>query len=166
MYVQCATCPRMTCSCLIVSGVVVCGSCFDIINLACREGFPYENLFSGAILFSHPKHISTSNAQKVLILFWHIFCLCAGSNHRNWLRICQTRDLYIRIHNLKLPCSRKFIGRRFMCPKVGVHEWKLRNFIIFVEFRNREICFRNDVSGLQFIEISMKSLRCAQCFSL
>ena len=102
-------------------GLVVCSSCFDIINMACRDGFPYENLFSKAILLSHPGHISASNAQKLLIIFWHIFCLCAGSNHRNWLRICQTRDLYIRIHNLKLPWSRKFIGRRFMCLKVGLH---------------------------------------------
>ena len=125
MHVHCAMCTRMTCSCLIVSGVVVCSSCFDIINMACRDGFPYENLFSKAILLSHPGHISASNAQNVLTLFWHIFWLCAGSNHRNWLRICQTRDLYIRIHNLKLPCSRKFIGRRFMRLKVGIRGSKL-----------------------------------------
>ena len=98
-------------------------------------------------------------AENLLVFFWHIFCLCAGSNHRNGLPICQTRDLYIRIHNLKLPCSRKFIGRRFMHPKVGIHGWKLWNLIILVKCRNREISFRNHVSSLHFIEISPN--RCA-----
>ena len=29
-----------------VSGVVVCGSCLDIINMACRDGFPSRRLVS------------------------------------------------------------------------------------------------------------------------
>ena len=68
-------------------------------------------------------------------------------------------------HSLKPSPSRKFIGPRLNGVKVRHHGLNFRKSWNFMKSRNRRISSRNHVSGLHFIEISVESLRCAQCFS-
>ena len=55
-----------------VSGVVVCGSCLDIINKACRDGFPSRRLVSSNIPLAPGDNLSQAWPVTINIFWAHI----------------------------------------------------------------------------------------------
>ena len=55
-----------------MSGVVVCGSCLDIINMACRDGFPSRRLVSSNTPLAPSDNLGQAWPVTINIFWAHI----------------------------------------------------------------------------------------------
>ena len=93
-----------------VSGVVVCGSCLDIITMACRDGFRSRRIVSSNTALAPSGNLGQAWPVPINI-FGHIFDHSSGFHRWIWLSSRQNLPKVIRFHILNRSCSRKFIGR-------------------------------------------------------